>query len=474
MRAFIRIGLLIAANSWLICSVSAQKDRPVGVWLTDPSHKIFFSQMPGLRLEKEGVAQGSTVIKIDDSKGLQEMDGFGFCLTGGSAQHIIRMSPAARAALLQELFRTDSNNIGTSYLRVSIGASDLSDHVFSYDDLPVGQTDTNLVHFDLGPDLKDVVPVLREIIEINPQIKILGSPWSPPVWMKTNHDSRGGSLLPQYYRAYANYLVKYILAMQEQGIRIDAITVQNEPLHPGNEPSMYMPAAEEGAFIKQALGPAIERERLDTKIIIYDHNADRPDYPISILNDPEARKYVDGSAFHLYAGSIDSLSLVHNAFPDKNLYFTEQWVGAPGDFSRDIPEHIRKLIVGAPRNWCKTVIEWNLAANSKWEPHTDRGGCNRCLGAVTIDGDSVSRNPAYYIIAHAAKFVRPGSARINSNSDESLPNVAFRTPHNQNVVIVLNNTETARTFYIEYKGRKTAATLEPGAVATYVIELSRM
>jgi len=476
MRDVTRIGLRGAVVACFFCvigdKVYAQKDKPVAVWLTDPSHTIFFQQQPGeLRLEKGNVSPGDPVIKIDDTRWFQEMDGFGFALTGGSAQHIIRMSSAARTALLKELFQTDSNNIGASYLRVSIGASDLSDHVFSYDDLPAGQTDTSLVHFDLGPDLKDVVPVLREIIEINPQIKVLGSPWSPPVWMKTNHDSRGGSLLPQYYSAYANYFVKYILAMQEQGIRIDAVTVQNEPLHPGNEPSMLMPAAEEGAFIKKALGPAFEQARLDTKIIIYDHNADRPDYPLSILNDPEARKYIDGSAFHLYAGNIDTLTSVHNAWPDKNLYFTEQWVGAPGNFKKDIPEHIHKLIVGASRNWCKTVVEWNLAANSKWEPHTDRGGCDRCLGAVTIDGDSVSRNPAYYIIAHAAKFVRPGSRRIVTNSDDALPNVAFRSTMDQNVLIVLNNTEHQQTFTIEYKGRRIRPTLEAGAVATYVIEL---
>jgi glucosylceramidase len=474
MRATIRIGLLIALLAGGIGKKTQAQNNKVDVWLTDPSHNIFFQQQPGgFRLEKGNAAAGEPVIKIDDAKGFQEMDGFGFALTGGSAQHIIRMSPAARTALLQELFRTDSNNIGTSYLRVSIGASDLSDHVFSYDDLPAGQTDTNLVHFDLGPDLKDVVPVLKEIIDINPQIKIMGSPWSPPVWMKTNHDSRGGSLLPSYYSAYARYLVKYILAMQEQGIGIDAITVQNEPLHPGNEPSMLMPAAEEGAFIKQALGPALQRERLDTKIIIYDHNADRPDYPISILNDPDARQYIDGSAFHLYAGRIDSLSLVHNAHPDKSLYFTEQWVGAPGNFRKDIPEHIRKLIVGAPRNWCKTVIEWNLAANSKWEPHTGRGGCDRCLGAVTIDGDSVTRNPAYYIIAHAAKFIRPGSIRVNTNSDDSLPNVAYRTPSNKVALIVLNNTEKQQVFGIEYKGRRMHPVLEAGAAATYVIDLNR-
>lgn len=470
-----RFAFKIALAGAAICcatagTVHAQKDKQVTIWLTDPSQSVLFQQQPAASLEKANPFPADPVIAIDEKKTFQHIDGFGWALTGGSAQHIMQMSPGARAALLRELFTQDSNHLGASYLRVSIGASDLNDHVFSYDDLPAGQTDTLLTHFDLGSDKKDVIPVLQQIIALNPEIRILGSPWSAPAWMKNNHDTRGGSLLPQYYRVYANYFVKYILAMQQQGIRIDAVTLQNEPLHPGNNPSMYMPAVAEAAFVK-ILGPAVQQERLDTKIIVYDHNADRPDYPDSIFRDPEAAKWVDGSAFHLYGGKIEALSAVHDSFPDKNLYFTEQWVGAPGNFRKDIPEHVDKLIVGATRNWCKTVIEWNLAANSRWEPHTDRGGCDRCLGAVTIDGDAVKRNPAYYIIAHAAKYVRPGSARIMTNSDETLPNVAFRTPTGQAVLIVLNNTDAQKGFTIELRGRRIHSVLNGGAVSTYVFQL---
>ena len=202
--------------------------------------------------------------------------------------------------------------------------------------------------------------------------------------------------------------------MKAEGIRIDAITVQNEPLHPGNNPSLLMQAPEQAEFIKNHLGPAFKQAGLDTKIIIYDHNCDRPDYPISILNDAEARKYVDGTAFHLYAGKIDAMSTVHEAHPEKNLYFTEQWIGAPGNLRGDLAWHTRELTIGATRNWSRTVLEWNLAADPRYQPHTP-GGCSSCLGAVTIDGDTVTRNPAYYIVAHASKFVRPGSVRIATN-----------------------------------------------------------
>jgi len=437
----------------------------VTTWLTDPEKQIFFTRQPFI-IRNTG---NDASIKVDPSKVYQTIDGYGWALTGGSAQHIVHMSAPARAALLKDLISTRDTHIGGSYLRISIGASDLNDHVFSYDDMPSGQTDTSLSHFDLGPDKIDVIPVLKEILFINPDIKILGSPWSAPAWMKTNNDTRGGSLKPEYYGAYARYFVKYIRAMAKEGIRIDAITVQNEPLHPGNNPSMYMPAPEQAAFVKGFLGPAFKEAGIKTKIIIYDHNCNKPEYPISILDDPEARKYIDGSAFHLYEGKIEAMSKVHDAYPDKNLYFTEQWVGAPGDFTKDIQEHIRNLIIGATRNWSRNVIEWNLAADPHSNPHTDRGGCDRCLGAVTIDGDKVTRNPAYYIVAHAAKFVRPGSVRIGSETtDESLPNVAFRTPSNKRVLIVLNTAATSRTFTIvDGKGRS-QQTLNPGAVATYV------
>lgn len=260
--------------------------------------------------------------------------------------------------------------------------------------------------------------------------------------------------------------MRYIQEMAKEGIRIDAITVQNEPLHPGNNPSLLMRATEQAEFIKNHLGPAFQQARIDTKIIIYDHNCDRPDYPLAILDDPAASKYVDGSAFHLYGGKISAMSTVHAAHPDKNLYFTEQWIGAPGNLRGDLAWHIRELIVGATQNWSRTVLEWNLAADPKHEPHTP-GGCTRCLGAVTIDGDKVTRNPAYYVIAHASKAVRPGSVRIASNLVKGLPNVAFKTPDNRRVLIVLNDGRSPRTFQIRDAAKVATSTLPAGAVGTY-------
>jgi len=406
------------------------------------------------------------VIEVDDKQTYQSIDGFGYTLTGGSATLINKLPEGQKDALLKELFSADGNGIGVNYLRISVGASDLSAAPFSYNDLPEGQTDPNQDKFSIAMEQTDFLPILKRIVAINPAIKIMGSPWSAPTWMKDNNSFKGGSLKPEYYESYAKYFVKYIKAMKAEGITIDAITIQNEPLHPGNVPSMYMEAQDQANFIKTALGPAFQSAGIKTKIIVYDHNADRPDYPITILKDPEAAKYVDGSAFHLYGGKIDALSQVHEAFPNKNLYFTEQWVGGPSNFPEDLKWHVSTLIIGATRNWSKNVLEWNLAADPEYKPHTV-GGCTSCLGAITI-GQDVSRNVAYYIIGHASKFVPAGSVRISSNLIDELDNVAFKTPGGKTVLIVVNKGNSAKAFNIKHQSKVAATSLAAGAVATYI------
>lgn len=439
-------------------------------WLTDPDANILFEQQPFIPPNNDK-KNTDILININETQQYQMIDGFGFALTGGSAMHLYNLDNATRGQILEELFRTDKKNIGTSYLRLSIGASDLDEAVFSYDDLSPGEIDLNMTRFDLGHDRLHVIPVLKEILAINPKIKLLGSPWSPPIWMKNNKNSVGGNLLSEYYDAYALYFVRYIQEMQKEGITIDAITIQNEPLFGGNNPSMVMEARDQANFIKQSLGPTFRKYSINTKIIVYDHNPNRPDYPITIYDDADARQYVDGSAFHLYEGTIDALSWVHDKYPDKHLYFTEQWVGAPGNLKTDLVWHTKHVIIGSTRNWARNAIEWNLAADSKWEPHTP-GGCNLCLGAVTIDGNVVHypRNPAYYVVAHAAKFARPGSTRIDSNLVLGLSNVAFlRSDDNRKVLIVVNeDTSGKQSFQIQCNGKFYDTSLNGSSVGTYI------
>lgn len=445
---------------------TADAESGISWWLTNPDQSALLQKQES-EIFVSSMTNPFPTINVDDKNTYQEMDGFGMALTGGSAYLINTLPSQTRNALLKELFLQDDNSIGISYLRISIGSSDLDAAVFSYDDLPDGKTDVNLTNFNLRPDKADLIPLLKLILKLNPKIKIMASPWSAPVWMKTNKNSVGGSLLAAYYDTYARYFVRYIIEMKDQGIPIDAITIQNEPLNPNNNPSMVMQATEQRDFIKNNLGPAFQTAGLTTKIILYDHNCDHPEYATTILSDANAAKYVDGSGFHLYAGNISALSTVHNAYPDKNLYFTEQWVGGPGDFAGNLKWHFQNLIIGATRNWSRNVLEWNLASDPGYYPHTN-GGCTTCEGAITIDVTSITRNVSYYIIAHASKFVPAGSVRIASDMQSSLPNVAFKTPSGQKVLIVLNNSNNMQTFNIGFKGKEAQTSLNAGSVATYV------
>ena len=457
----------IAFLLFLPNAADAQSSGDVELWLTTLNRSALFAPQ-NANLHFSNAKNQFPTINVKDDRRFQSIDGFGFALTGGSAELLMRMTPAARSALLKELFSTEGNGIGVSYLRISIGSSDMNDHAFSYDDTPPGETDVDLKNFSLGPDRTTVIPVLKEILAIDPGIKILGSPWSPPPWMKTNDSSKGGSLKPEYYGVYAKYFVKYVEEMKAAGIRLDTITVQNEPLNPKNNPSLAMFANEEDAFIKDDLGPAFEKAGINTKILAYDHNPDVTSYPLSILKDPAASRYVDGTAFHLYGGEVSALTAVHDDFPQKNLYLTEQSVTErPCSGGINIAEPVSGVLIGATRNWARNVILWNLAADPDDGPHTI-GGCPVCRGALTLDGDRVTRLVAYYAVAHFSKFVRPSSVRLGSNELEQLANVAFRTPDGHIVLIVSNTGNFPKTFNIEYEGKTITTTLTPGDVGTYI------
>lgn len=438
----------------------------VEYWITKADQSVLL-QKQSSTLTFGTTSNSNQSITIDTTTTYQSIDGFGYTLTGGSATLINRMGAAEKTALLNELFGTGDNSIAVSYLRVSIGASDLSASVFSYDDLPTGSTDPTLANFSLSQDTVDLIPVLKQILLINPNIKILGSPWSPPVWMKDNGNSMGGSLLPAYYSVYAQYFVKYIQQMKARGITIDAITIQNEPEHGGNNPSMVMHATDQANFIKNNLGPAFSAAGLTTKIIIWDHNCDNANYPVTILNDPAAKAYVNGSAFHLYGGDISALSGVHALHPDKALYFTEQWTGATAAFDGDFKWHLKNVIIGSMRNWSRVALEWNLASDNLYQPHTP-GGCTECKGALTFNGTSFTRNVSYYIVAQVSKFIPPGSVRIESSQVGSLQTVAFKRPDGKKVLVVLNDGSVNSSFNIRVGDKWAPATLEAGAAATFI------
>ena len=473
------ILLIVLAAAFLKCSKSSVVPTPVPVkptptlkndvafWLTKSDQSVLLTRQTTV-LGFDSVANSYPTILVDDTQTFQTIDGFGYALTGGSAQVINLLSSSVKQKLLQELFGADTTSISVSYLRISIGASDLNTAPFSYDDMPAGQTDQNLTNFSLAADTVDLVPLLKQILTINPSIRIIATPWSAPAWMKDNNSFVGGSLLPANYGVYSQYFVKYLQKMKALGVTITAITPQNEPLNPYNNPSLVMTALQQATFIKANLGPALKAANLTTKIIVYDHNCDQAIYPLTVLGDAAANPFIDGSAFHLYAGDISALSTVHNAYPDKSVYFTEQYTSSTGDFGGDLKWHLKNVIIGTVVNWGKVALEWNLASDAAYQPHTS-GGCNTCKGAITINtSSSFTRNVGYYIIAHASKFVPAGSVRIASNSTGNLNSAAFKTPDGKRILIVENDGTGGAIFNLRYKTKWTSPILDAGSVATFI------
>lgn len=461
------IGLL--ALSLSSCA-AAQSTAPgsAQLWLSTVNRSAVLAlQNASVRFTETSTADRT--ITVNDMEQYQSMEGFGFAVTGGSAELLMRMSPTARAELLRETFSPTGDGIHASYIRVSIGSSDMNDHPYTYDDMPPGKSDPGLDHFSLAVDRDTVIPVLKQILAIDPAIRILGSPWSAPAWMKTDDNLKDGHLKPEDYPVYAQYFVKYIQAMQAEGIRLAAITVQNEPLNPKNTPSMALFAPEEDRFIGDDLGPAFAKAGIRTGIQVYDHNPDVPSYPLSILADPVASTYVEGTAFHLYGGAADAFTKVHRLYPRKDLFMTEQSITEnPHASTLDIAEPVDRVLIGATRNWSRNVLLWNLAADPEAGPHTDNGGCTGCWGALTLDGDHVTYNLAWYALAHFSKFVPPGSIRIGTNNLEQLDNVAFLTPEGKIVLVVSNTGNFPFTFAISYHGRIAPTSLPAESVGTYV------
>lgn len=451
----------------LICLLvvqSAFSQNKIEFWLTNSDQTVLLQKQNKISFAYK--SNDLPTIELNENQTFQAIDGFGYSLTGGSAFVINQLDKTNKSNLLQELFGWKKDSISISYLRISIGSSDLNFAPYTYNDLPTGETDLNLEKFSLSMDEKHLIPLLQEILRINPKLKIMGSPWSAPLWMKDKNSFWGGHLQPKFYEVYAQYFVRYIKEMEKRGIKIDAITPQNEPQHDGNNPSMLMTPKEQIEFVK-ILGKAFQTANIKTKIIIYDHNCDNPNYPIEVLNDVEAKKFIDGSAFHLYGGDIGCLSKVKDAHPDKNLYFTEQYTSSKGSFAGDLNWHVKNLIIGATRNWSRNVLEWNLASDADFKPHTP-GGCNVCKGALTVSNNTVTRNVSYYIIAHAAKFVPPNSVRINTNIAGKINNVAFKTPNGKIVLIAQNDGKETASFNIKFKQKQAVATLPAGSVGTFI------
>ena len=420
-----------------------------------------------------GTASG-TVITVNDGTKYQQMDGFGASLTDSAAWVVSnKLTTVQQNALWQSLF-SPSAGIGISFLRQPMGASDFSaSGNYSYDDVAAGQTDVNLGSFSIAHDTTYTIPLLQQALTVNPAIKVVAVPWSPPAWMKATGTMNGGNMNTAYFPSLAQYFVKFVQAYQTQGIPIYAVLPQNEPLNSNSGyPTEYLAATDEATYIGGNLGPALSAAGLsNVKILGYDHNWDQPSYPEALLANSTAAGFLAGSAFHCYAGDVSNQSAVESAYPSKGIWFTECSGTVGSSFAGDLAWNTENLLIGATRNWARGVSLWNLALDQNSGPQN--GGCKNCRGVVTIDSSvspaTITNNVEYYVLGHLAKFVVPGAYRIDSNSfgHGSIEDVAFQNPDGSIVLLVLNSSGSTGSFTVSWKNQIFTYSLPAGAVATF-------
>jgi len=459
-----RIFQAAVLAAWVALPMAAHAG-PVKVWETDADQSKLLAPQADVKF---GKASG-TVITVDPAQSYQSMVGFGASMTDASAWLIRnKMSAGQRDALMGDLFGAKGLNF--SFMRLTIGASDFSRDHYSYDDMPKGESDPAMAHFSIDAAKAEVIPAVKQALALNPKLTVMASPWSAPGWMKTTDSLIQGSLKPEAYPYFADYLSRYLKDMRAEGVDITLLTLQNEPgFEPDSYPGMRVEPESRAAFIGGFLGPKLATDGNRTKILDYDHNWDLPSSPLTVLGDARASPYVAGVAWHCYAGDVAAQGPVHDAYPGKDAYFTEcsggEW--AP-KFSDTFDWTVKNLIIGSTRNWSKGVLMWNLALDENFGPH--KGGCSDCRGIVTINSTTgvVTKNIEYYAFGHASKFVRAGAVRVASNEAEGISNVAFRNPDGGLVLIALNGNAEAKAFSVKAGRKAFGYTLPAGAVATFV------
>ncbi|HZW16856.1 MAG TPA: glycoside hydrolase family 30 beta sandwich domain-containing protein [Brevundimonas sp.] len=466
-RRALAIGAGLATLGAAACA-GAPVEPSARVWMTSGDRSRLLAEQTPLRFEPSTEPAGPAVA-VDPNRRFQEMVGFGAAITDASAWLIqTKLADGQRDALLRDLFGRDDGGLGFSFTRVTIGASDFSLDHYSLADAP----DPTLASFSTARMEEYVFPTVRQAVAINPDLKVMASPWSAPGWMKTTGSMIQGQLKPEFYPVYAEYFRRYIDSAAAHGVPTDYVSIQNEPdFEPDSYPGMRWGPEGRATFVGQHLGPLLRNAGIATRILDWDHNWDLPQQPLAVLADERARPFIDGVAWHCYGGDVSAQSQVHDVWPDKDVFFTEcsggEWT--PG-FADSFTWTMKNLIIGSTEHWARGVLMWNLALDQNYGPHA--GGCGDCRGVVKIDSRTgvVERNQEYYAFGHASRFVRPGARRVATAEPEGLPAVAFVNPDGRRVLIVLNEGAAPVAFEIHEGGRAAVAELPPQAAATYVWE----
>lgn len=448
------------------CASAGEPENPVArVWVTSGDRSQLLSEQAPLRFSALAPLE-RPVLTLDVAQRFQQIVGFGAAITDASAWLVQnRLTSAQRAALMQELFGRDSGGLGFSFTRITIGASDFSLDHYSLADV----ADPTLQQFSTQRLEEFVFPTVQQALALNPDLKVMATPWSAPGWMKTSGSMIQGELKSEFYPVYADYLQQYVEAAAAQGVPTDYLSIQNEPdFEPDSYPGMLWGSQGRAIFIGHHLGPRLRAAGIQASILDWDHNWDKPEQPLEVLSVPEAKAFVAGVAWHCYAGDVSAQSRVHDAHPDRLTFFTEcSGGGWSPDFSDSFVWMMKNLIIGSTNAWASGVLMWNLALDENHGPHS--GGCGNCRGVVTIDSrtGAVQRNQEYYAFGHASRFVRTGAQRIGLAQAVGLLGVAFVNPDGERVLIVLNEGSETAAFGIQDGSWQALAELPPKSAATY-------
>jgi glucosylceramidase len=437
-RDFLRVSAVAAASlaASNVAPLWGASAAPARAWTTAQGRR--FQEIETLPW-RVSITNSSRRIRLNPTEIHQEILGFGAALTDASCYLLDKLNSQQRQALLAEVF--GPGGLRFSVGRTCIGSSDYSTSAYSFDE--GAEPDTDLKRFSIEHDRGYILPSLRAASEHNADLFLFSSPWSPPGWMKTGGSLLGGSMQKKYFAAYAEYFVRFLQAYAAEGVKVNAVTIQNEvdTDQDGRMPAALWGQEYEMAFVKSYLGPAFERASLDTKIWILDHNYDLWGRVVDELRDPDVNQYVDGVAWHGYAGTPDAMTRVHDEFPAKNCYWTE---GGPNINSTDYTTDWVKwshTFTGALKNWAQCNVGWNLLLDEKGTPNI---GPFPCGGVVTVDSKThqITRSGQYWAFSHYSRLVRRGARVIASHGDlTGIDHVAFENPDGSHVLVVTNQGE---------------------------------
>jgi glucosylceramidase len=483
-----RVSSVFAVLGLWAASGALANAQVVNVWLTTDDRQRLMAPQPPVDFAPGASSQLPSIF-ISESETGQTIEGFGASMTDSAAYLLNEVVPkTALGGVMQSIFGR-TQGIGVSFLRNPMGASDIARSLYSYDDLPFGATDPTLASFSVAHDQADILPLLAQAKAINPQIKMLGTPWSPPAWMKGNDSMLGGTsstlsqLLPAEYTAFADYLVKYVQAYQAAGVTVDYLTIQNEPLNvPTGYPGSYMGPPDQLNILKNYVLPALAAANIDTRILVYDHNWDAPSYPETVLADATlaGSAQIAGVAWHWYGGPTGAMTTLHNLFPLLNQYVTE---ASGGTWIYDEEQTDFEMIIHSMRNWSRSYVKWSLALDENRGPFI-QGGCGTCSGLITVNSvtGAVTNNIDYYTLGHFSKFVLPGAVRVWSNNAPGLISAAFINPlrhtgiagpdrsesrDRPRVLVVYNDSASAQAFQVVWYGKSFQYSLPSYAGATF-------